>query len=238
MIMPPNSISSFPVMLINSGKQIWIPFHLWDDAFINCYRASRVNSTGSLYDVPAYYKERYHPKPDYKGKWIFTKDEKEVPLMWGELHRFNFGFQYDLLFFEKIAQFSGEEEALSLLISGTILSSGSDILRVFPASPASSYFIKSLVERKCGDVKKVSYLSRKVVALSKKRVLSLVEIEGIEILSCDWWDTTPGKKYKKELSYIGISRSSLDQKEADRNKKPTKTSRRGVLSRLFFPRSK
>lgn len=236
-------VPSFPLMLLNAGDITWTPYHRWNDSCLFSYKRSRLDCIGSLYTIPAHYRVRtnnysYHASlaaPDAKGRWALMTDDEE-PQIFADLHRYDFGYQSDLLFIHQVAPVTPERwlAAAAVVISGAMLSSGTDVLRVVGVkdgeTPAGLW----------GWGKKLTLhqLSHRMRELTAGRRLELSPKEVLEVLPQDWWQREPGKGLRPQLRYIELRRQHLDGEAAARQKKPTPVRRKGLLRRLFFPFSK
>lgn len=236
-------VPSFPLMLINAGPLTWTPYHQWNDRCLLSYRASRAACGGSLYHIPAYRKPRdqrnapVRVHADAKGRWLLAGDDEAEPLLFAELHRYNYGYQSDLLIIFRphhgaAAVLEGEswQDAMSLAISGALLSSGSDVLRVVVGEGIP------LMPEEWGRAMTLHHLSRRMREATAGAPVQLLAQPVLEVIPAAWWAQEPGKGLSTQLGYIASRREALDGAARLKRKKPTPVRRKGLLRRLLFPK--
>lgn len=242
-------VPSFPLMLLNAGPLTWTPYHQWNDRCLLSYRASRAACGGSLYYIPAYRKPRdqrnapVRVHADAKGRWLLADDAAE-PLLFAELHRYNYGYQSDLLIIYQPAHPLSEpgpklepvlerelwQDALALVISGALLSSGSDVMRVVVGEGVPP------LPEEWGKAVTLHYLSRRVREATTAAPVHLVAQPVLEVIPAAWWAQEPGKGLSTQLGYIASRREALEGAARLKRKKPTPVRRKGLLRRLLFPK--
>lgn len=240
-------VPSFPLMLLNAGAITWVPFHRWNESCLFSYKRSRLDCIGSLYSIPAHYRQRSntysyhqsHAAPDAKGRWALV-DDLEQPVLFADLHRYDFGYQSDLLYIHEAQPPKAGREpsdwlsAVAVVVSGAMLSSGSDVLRVVVVKEREG--LEPFWE--WGKTLTLHQMNRRMRELTAKSSLALVPKQVLEILPHDWWEREPGKALKPQLRYIEVRRRLIDGEAEAKRKKPTPVRRKGLLRRLFFPFSK
>lgn len=241
-------VPSFPLMLLNAGQISWTPFHQWNDRCLLSYKISREACIGSLYYIPAHRQPRFHqPSParaDAKGRWVLLGETGE-PLVFADLHRYNFGYQSDLLYVNFREASPDWQEALAVLVSGVLLSSDSDVLRVVLVNAPTLAADPALtLPAEWGKAVTLHHLSRRLKELAgagtkgDESALELLAQPALEVLPQDWWGREPGKALRSQMGYIERLGKAERMNEAAKRKKPTPVRRKSLLRRLFFPFSK
>lgn len=234
-------VPSFPLMLLNAGQISWTPFHHWNDRCLLSYKRSREACIGSLYYIPAHRQPRFRqPSParvDAKGRWVLLAEDHQ-PLVFAELHRYNFGYQSDLLYVTFCEATPQWQDALAVLISGVLLSSATDVLRVILVNaPTLAAESSVALPAEWGRAVTLHHLSRRLkelTALAGSR-LELLAQPAVEVLPQDWWGREPGKALRAQMGYIERRGLAERRDEAAKRKKPTPVRRKSLLRRLFFP---
>jgi hypothetical protein len=237
----------------STGEFQWFHEEGWEEEHLQELMAQHLPMPLGLYHQPSWVKARNLTKsvPDrLLARWILRTKQPDGyrNIGYGEAYAQIKGFTQVKLFVslwntENLSTASWQQ-ALSLLISGILIGTKGDILKVYPLSLPAALSLQALFSI-LGDKNESGTLVKSIMSpvniwsflagyAAKKSCRgetslaaekALIEIKALEVAPSEWWASISGKKSAQTLHYLTARMTSVEDRNRLRRRRPGKFSR-------------
>lgn len=238
------SIARFPSNSLSTAQFRWLHENAWEDAHKSYFFSLSLKKLplGILSPPPLVRQRRQRTSPEQGARYILDLPHGtpaaglDIQVTFGSFTTLHVLIS-PLCLAGANSDWSSStgRQALAFMISGAIIMSGADVVRLVPYSPLVEQQLVRLGWGRPRTIwtpwQEMAWLYRLKRGLYDSRGLML---QILELIPADWWLSADGIESHKSLGYLE-KQQTMEQRAEQLATQPKR--RPGIFSRLFYPKS-